>query len=338
MSELDNHEEPEVGDPLSADATDVYDELQAEDHAAAAAGAGATEGGWWEYAYRGSAPPVGPESLTRALYYPNNPAEKPASPAGADVEAFKRAISRAGRWPWQTFDRAYSRGFALGTSGMVGHTGVAGFQRQQGIQATGQLGDTTYQALRYALVPEGFPHEGEHVLDGYAVELLEQYAASVPDDDELDQVRDAIADYCLESIQWAGGIHYRQERPIACFGVPPADGFTTDCSGHSTAAYYWARDVTGLPVPDPNHRGFDGYGYTGTLIGNPHVTSGAYKRGDLALYGPSTSATSHVCTCLRDGNSQESEWCSHGSEEAPYLVQLHYRSDLLVVVRPALLP
>jgi hypothetical protein len=31
-----------------------------------------------------------------------------------------------------------------------------------------------------------------------------------------------------------------------------------------------------------------------------------------------------------------SEWCSHGSESGPYRVALHYRGDLLVVVRPGL--
>jgi hypothetical protein len=118
-------------------------------------------------------------------------------------------------------------------------------------------------------------------------------------------------------------------------GRAPEAGGTCDCSGHSTGAYYWARLETELPVPDPNGRGFDGYGYTGTLINNPKASS-PYKVGDLALYGPSSSSTSHVTTCYAAGDASSSRWCSHGSEDGPYDVSLHYRSDLLVVVRPPL--
>src|SRR5215471_2218161 len=34
-----------------------------------------------------------------------------------DVVAYKRTVSRAGRWPWQPFDDSYSNAFAHGTSG-----------------------------------------------------------------------------------------------------------------------------------------------------------------------------------------------------------------------------
>ena len=330
--------EPEQGDELAGEETETHDDAEDEAYAVVQA-AESISVDWWETPYRGSAPPVGPAKLPRPLYFPGNPSGRIPSPAGADVEAYKRAISRAGRWPWQSFDRAYSRGFALGTGGNVGETGVAGFQRQQNIDDTGQLGNETYQALRYALVPEGRPHAGEHVLDGYAVQLLESYQ---PDestsDNDVENVRRAIAGYCLDSIDNEPKIHYQQVRPIACFGVPPSKGFTTDCSGHATSAYYWARQETGLAVPDPNGRGFDGYGYTGTLINNPRVTNGQYKRGDLALYGPSTGSSSHVTTCVKDGDASGSAWCSHGSESAPYRVALYYRSDLLCVVRPALTP
>jgi hypothetical protein len=129
---------------------------------------------WWEVGYPGG-PPVGPGKLARALYFPGNSSGKPASSDGPDVVAMKRAVSRLGRWPWgMPFDDTYSRGFACGTGGNVRETGVAGVQRQQWIAPTGQLGDATYQALRYARIPEALPHAGEHAFDPVALDLLEQ--------------------------------------------------------------------------------------------------------------------------------------------------------------------
>ena len=288
--------------------------------------------GWdYEHAYPGG-PMVGP-SLPRPLYPPDAVGYEPSS-EGEDVLAWKRGISRGGRWPWQKFDSAYSGRFAHGSSGNVRETGVAGFQRQMGITATGYLGTETANAIRSARIPEGLPHAGEPLLDATAIKLLEEYAAS---SGTVEDVRARIADYCSRSIDAAGGIHYLQQRAMTSFGVAPETGFTADCSEHSTAAYFWARKWSGVAVPDPNGNGYNGYGYTGELIENPEAAA-PWKVGDLAIYGPSYGDTSHVCTCYVAGNDATSVWCSHGSEEAPYAVSLHYRSDLLVIVRPRLVP
>lgn len=130
-------------------------------------------GEWWTKGYPGGSP-VGPPKMARALYPPSNPSGKPASSDGPDVTAIKRAVSRLGRWPWQAFDDTYSRAFALGSSGNVRDSGVAGVQRQQGIDPTGNVGDATYQALRYAKIPAGLPHAGEPAFDDPALELLER--------------------------------------------------------------------------------------------------------------------------------------------------------------------
>lgn len=130
---------------------------------------------WWEKAYPGQSPPVGPEILARPLYAPGNPSGKPASSDGPDVVAIKRAISRLGRWPWQAFDDTLSPAFARGKAGgNVGDSGVAGFQRQSGLEPTGNVGDLTYQTLRYAIVPAGLPNAGARAFDAAAVDLLER--------------------------------------------------------------------------------------------------------------------------------------------------------------------
>jgi hypothetical protein len=96
------------------------------------------------------------------------------------VVALKRALWRGGRWPGPAsgFDDSYSNAVAHGRpGGNVGDSGVAGFQRQMKIQATGWVGvggGGTANAIRSARVPEGLPHAGEPLLDAAAVELLEQ--------------------------------------------------------------------------------------------------------------------------------------------------------------------
>jgi hypothetical protein len=107
--------------------------------------------------------------------YPPDAAEQGKTPSrdGPDVEAYKRTVARAGRWPWQTYDRAYSNGFAHGSSGNVGQTGVAGVQRQQKIDPSGWIGEATFNTLRSIRVPTG-PNQGQMAMDAYSVSLINQ--------------------------------------------------------------------------------------------------------------------------------------------------------------------
>jgi hypothetical protein len=228
---------------------------------------------------------------------------------------------------------------------MVGDSGVAGVQRQQSIEpSNGWLGERTFNTLRSARVPSG-PHAGEMAMDSVAVGLIEDawnmYAGKpepAPPQATIDDVRAAITEFCVDSIRCADVWTYEQLRPMDHFGVPatkPHHG--DDCSEHATTALYWAKAQTGVAVPDPNHSGWNGYGYTGTLVDNPRC-SAPYRVGDMGIYGESTGSTSHVVTCYEPGDASTSEWASNGSDEAPYAVELHYRSDLLCVVRPPLMP
>ena len=133
---------------------------------------------WWEVAYPGGVM-VGPV-WPRNLYPPDAVPGHVPSGDGPDVVALKRALWRGGRWPGPAsgFDDSYSNAVAHGRpGGNVGDSGVAGFQRQMKIQATGWVGvggGGTANAIRSARVPEGLPHAGEPLLDAAAVELLEQ--------------------------------------------------------------------------------------------------------------------------------------------------------------------
>ena len=273
---------------------------------------------WWEQPYPKNPNPPS-VTLPRTLYPPKS---GKGFFTGDDVTAYKRAVSRAGRWPWNPdeWDDGYADSFAFGTSGNVNDTGVKGVQRQSKIDQTGILDRNTFEVLRTSLVPEGLSHAGEPLFDAVALELLKSKPSTRG---EL-----ALSDYCRRSIANEPKIHYSQARPMTHLGDPPEGGFTTDCSGHSTSCYYEAD------WPDPNKNCYNGYGWTGELVDNPKVKP-PYKVGDLALYGTSTGNTTHCCTCYVAGDAWSSTWCSHGSEQGPNAVSLYYRDDLVCVVRPA---
>jgi len=125
----------------------------------------------WQQPYPGG-PAVCTIPLPRQLHAPGTPGY-PASSPGPDVEAAKRVISRAGRWPWQPFDRSYSKQFAHGKpGGNVADSGVAGYQRQMGWEGSGNVGEKTYNSWRNARVPAGLPHAGEPLMDALAINLF----------------------------------------------------------------------------------------------------------------------------------------------------------------------
>lgn len=73
----------------------------------------------------------------RPLYPPSN--VKGPVTDNQDIVAVKRAISRAGYFPWQKFDDSYSERFAM--------EGVKAFQKDNGLQPTGFYGAATHDKL-----------------------------------------------------------------------------------------------------------------------------------------------------------------------------------------------
>src|SRR5262245_39381108 len=130
---------------------------------------------WWQQGYPGG-PLVAVKGFPRPLYYPGNPDGHPASTDGSDCEAYKRTIARAGRWPWQAYDQAFSKAFALGKAGgNVSSSGVAGTQRQGKITpASGYVGQQTFNLLRSIRIPQGLPNAGQAAMDARSVELINQ--------------------------------------------------------------------------------------------------------------------------------------------------------------------
>ena len=127
---------------------------------------------WWEVGYPGG-PMVAVKGFPRPCYPPDaaSQGKKPSSD-GSDIEAYKRTVSRAGRWQWQSFDQAFSNAFSHGKGPNVIDTGIEGIQRQQKLDATGWIGQNTFNTLRSIRIPQGLPHAGEAAMDARAVELI----------------------------------------------------------------------------------------------------------------------------------------------------------------------
>lgn len=129
-------------------------------------------------------------------------------------------------------------------------------------------------------------------------------------------------------------IHYAQVRPMRTVHLSEAQavlhlqhgpGLTMDCSEAVTVLCKWAG------LHDPNGRGYDGSGFTGTLLQHlPHYSnaSGA-KVGALVVFGPGSG--DHVCMVMEAG-SDPLLW-SHGYEGGPRAV--HFSAERAVHRRPA---
>ena len=126
---------------------------------------------WSEKGYPGG-PMVAVKGFPRPMYPPDAKGQgKTPSKDGPDTIAYKRTVSRAGRWTWQKFDDSYSDNFAHGKNELT-DSGVAGMQTQQKIDATGWIGEKTFNSLRSIRIPEGLPHAGEPAMDATAANLI----------------------------------------------------------------------------------------------------------------------------------------------------------------------
>lgn len=126
------------------------------------------------------------------------------------------------------------------------------------------------------------------------------------------------------TVQHNGLIHYSQQRPIQPLHLYEQQvddlfragyAITFDCSGGVTCLCKWAG------LADPNGRGYDGYGFTGTLLGHlPHYSDPSKAGvGALAVFGPGSGE--HVAMVLEPGRNPLL-W-SHGSEAGPLLIHLN---------------
>jgi len=116
---------------------------------------------------------------------------------------------------------------------------------------------------------------------------------------------------CLWGVQHNADIHYSQARPMPIGTAVHALPFLTDCSGFATLMVKWSG------AGDPNGSGFNGQGYTGTMLGHcEHITAAETQPGDFVVFGAGTGT--HVVILVESAAKGLGALCvSHGQEADP---------------------
>lgn len=192
----------------------------------------------------------------------------------ARVEAYKRTISRAsgGDYAWRglKFTRKFGPVFA---------DAVSAFQRHAGLDPTGSIGRNTHNALMAAKT-----RKGEPACDGLSAKILRDACAELKET-PLERKVEAGLKCARLYVAQAADIEYNNKiRPMQLRKIPrlPSIG---DCSSACAMIYFNAD------LDDPNGRGYDGQGYTGTLVGRGReVPLGSLQPLDLVFYGFTTAA------------------------------------------------
>lgn len=202
---------------------------------------------------------------------------------GRDVKAYQRALKAAG-----IRHRRATSHFRRATQ-----LQVMRFQKRHGLTVDGIIGPRTYLAM-------------SHLFDAYSKWLLAHTVLA-------DTRPQRIVRLAMRGVADAASIHYAQTRPYPSYYHTP---MTTDCSGFATLIYKTSG------CPDPNAFGYNGYGYTGTMLNHGRAVSpGSPRVGDLIFYG--RPVVEHVAIYVGAGKV-----VSHGSEGGPYLLPTYYRYDV----------
>jgi hypothetical protein len=222
---------------------------------------------------------------------------------GKDVVAVKRAL-RA----W----KPTSISNKTNTYGPGAVKAVAAFQKAHGKAATG-----VYDKATHALLAPFFDSFGVFL-------LMHSEAAEPPPRRKLVMAAFALYNYHRDT----GKMHYTEDNrrmSVVRFKekVPFSRVIWEDCSSFVTACYFLAG------VPDPNGRGYDGQGYTGTLGQHGKVVATAFP-GDVVLY-PNQKVRgwpwAHTTIAVGDDVTKPATGCiSHGAEGNPSLLKIDYRT------------
>ena len=230
--------------------------------------------------------------------------------SGRDIVAHKRAVSRAfpELYPWP------KRGFSLLFGEYFGNA-VKGSCLVMGIKPRRVIDLEYHEALERRKKRRD---KTEWAFDSYSIKLAKDYY----DYFNKKNIRQSIVEAGFFWYQRRMSIAYDQMRPFQK-RKPPQTPTMWDCSAFVTNCYY------GGGAPDPNGRGYDGQGYTGTLLSHGKVIPfSQIQTADLIMFGSSSGkpgfpvgAPTHVSLYVGGGMV-----LSLGSYPMGYYVHT-YRSD-----------
>lgn len=235
---------------------------------------------------------------------------------GQDVAAHKRALNRAFPDLYPKFKHGYSDFY-----GPVFANAVAKAQTRMNYTHTGEIDKITHEKLERR---KKAGSEVEYAFDDYAVWLCERYCEK----HQPLSVREKIVKAGFYWYAHRGRISYSMSRPYElCKPLDVPDKI--DCSGFFTICHYAGG------AKDPNNLGYNGQGYTGTLLANgAKCRFSDLKPGDAIFYGFSrgrpgfpVGSPTHVALYVGNGNV-----LSMGSYPIKYL-EYDYRSDINCYVK-----
>ena len=190
----------------------------------------------------------------------------------------------------------------------------------------GSYGPITASATKSAKYWLGYPNKAQNTTFGAAIFAYLSGTTKLPVAYQIrrkirlaatngsDALRNRIVDQLKWGIANSPSIHYAQIRPMPLKAWKSHNlPLTTDCSGSVTCAYNAAG------ADDPNGFGYDGSGYTGTLMSHlPHIHASEAKPADLIVFGDYPGH--HVCAILETGS--DPLLFSHGQEAGPFAIRM----------------
>ena len=194
--------------------------------------------------------------------------------------------------------------------------------------ADGEYGPMTAAATERAKVALGFAgqecdHSFSATVEGYlqGTPLPPDFEARRKAYERAKAAAAGIRTQIVANARWGVAhepeIHYAKTRPIDGHGHAHKLPLTTDCSGFVTDCYEWAG------APDPNGNGFNGLGFTGTMLAHcRHIPASAVQGGDLVIWG--LPPGEHVALVLEPG--RDPLLASHGQEAGPIAISFSAES------------
>lgn len=163
----------------------------------------------------------------RTLYPPNS-ARGPV-PSADDVIAIKRAVSRAGCYPWRgaKFNTAYNDEFS--------NEGVKKFQKKVGLPVTGVYNKATHDKLRNTRAKE---KPAEWAFDKYSIDLINAAVKRKNEQSPLNKAENMLA----FARGFEGPYIYGGQHDTSFLNDDRTDGF--DCSS-STSYLLWKFGLLG---------------------------------------------------------------------------------------------
>lgn len=162
----------------------------------------------------------------RTLYPPHNP--RGPVPGGDDVLAIKRAVSRAGFYPWRAFNNAYNEEFVT--------EGIKKFQKKVGLPVTGIYNKATHDKLcntHSKKTPK------QWAFDTFSITLIKNAIERKKKLEPIEKAREMLA-FCRK---FNGPYVYGGEHDEGFLDDDFHDGF--DCSS-STSYLLWKFGLLGL--------------------------------------------------------------------------------------------